>query len=285
MSRQKIFDIAILQNQYASLQYGASNPNIINCIEAQIYSQNGEDGILLYIFSKIGVKNHQFVEFGIESGRECNTANLSLNFGWHGLLIEASAEDAKKAKNYYDSLLKDKKNQVKIVRAMVTPENINQLFAKHNIDPNLDLLSIDIDSNDYWVWDALTIIKPRLVVIEYNASLGPTKSISVKYQPNFDRYRFHKSGYYHGASLSALTHLAKSKGYALVGCDLHGINAFFVQQDLISNDLPELTPEESYFEHSIRIAAMSTDKQFDLIKHLPFDEIIVGSRKYLAKKD
>ena len=135
--------------------------------EFKVYSQNGEDGILLYIFSTIGVNSRTFVDFGAENGRECNTANLSLNWGWSGLLIEASTKLFAEAKKYYS-----KYSQVTILNAYVTPQNINQLLSENKFSGEIDLLSIDIDSNDYWVWESIHVCNPRVVVVEYNAILG-----------------------------------------------------------------------------------------------------------------
>ena len=136
----------------------------------------------------------------------------------------------------------------------------------------MDLLSIDIDGNDYWVWDVISVISPRVVVIEFNASLGPEKSLTVPYDPNFVCPEKHPSGWYHGAPLTALTRLGNKKGYTLTGTN--GVNAFFVKNELAnSNKLPNLTPEQAFFPLGNRLKKASLDKQFDTISHLPFVEI------------
>ena len=135
------------------------------------------------------------------------------------------------------------------------------------------MLSIDIDSTDYWIWEALTVINPRVVVIEYNASFGISLSVTVPYQLNFNRYEFHPSGYYHGASLHALNALALRKGYALVGCDTAGVNAFFVRQDLAEENLTVLTPEAAFYEDMRRNRFHTSDEQFELIQHLRLERV------------
>jgi len=177
--------------------------------ERRFSSQNGEDGILEAIFTVIGTAGKYFVEFGAASGRECNTARLARN-GWTGLLMDAATPppDAR----------------VPIRREFITAENINALFAKYNVPPAFDLLSIDIDGNDYWVWKSIAAYRPRVVVIEYNASVRPTESSVMPYDPNF---RWSGTDYF-GASLLALAKLGATKGYTLVGCDSSGTNAFFV---------------------------------------------------------
>ena len=202
------------------------------------------------------------MEFGIQDGKECNTANLSLNFGWSGLLIEGDKKYAEAARRYYTG------KPVKIVNAFITRDNINSIITKNEMKGEIDLLSIDIDGNDYWVWEKIDAVKPRVLVIEYNSTLG-LKPIAVSYTPDFKRFRAHKSGLYYGASLEALTRLSKKKGYVLVGCCSTGFNAFFVRKDLLKNKLKELTPQEAFY---IERKDRSIEKQFDDIKQLRFEE-------------
>lgn len=241
--------------------------------EYSIFSQNGEDGILLYLFSLIGTTNCKAIEFGIGDGRQCNTANLVTNFGWEVLMIEGNADKARRACNFYRQHPKTKEGQLTIIEAFITKENINTLFSENNYTGEIDLLSIDIDGNDYWIWEAIQVVNPRVVVIEYNASLGPEKSISVSYDPEFDRYKKHPSGWYHGASLKALEHLGNTKGYRLVCCDSNGVNAFFVRSDIPSEELVELRAHEAYFPEKKRSRTHSTAEQYELIRELEFTQI------------
>jgi hypothetical protein len=186
--------------------------------ENNLWSQNGEDGVIEAIFAKIGSTNKFIVEFGVENGSQCNTAAL-LALGWDGLQMD-SAEG----------------NPAFIKREFITAENINDLFLKYNVPRTFDLLSIDIDGNDYWVWKAIDGFTPRVVVVEYNGSIPPRHSIVVPYDPKF-RYDpglpLEPGGYaFFGASLAALEKLGQEKGYALVYCESKGVNAFFVQRDL-----------------------------------------------------
>ncbi len=236
--------------------------------EFKIYSQNGEDGILLHIFSKIGIKKKDFVEFGISDGRECNTANLSINHSWRGLLMDNDKENVVKAREYY----KQTNGRVKVIQCFITKDNINNVLKLNNVSGEIDLLSIDIDGNDYWVWKEIEVVNPRVVVIEYNGSFGDDKSLSVSYDPEFERISKHKSGFYHGASLKALAKLGKKKGYALVGCDATGCNAFFVKKVLIKKrDVFKV--EEAFYPHSRRLKKESTERQFKRIKNMKFEKI------------
>ena len=218
----------ILKNLTASLiQPFAKKKKIknINIFEQKIYSQNGEDGILKIIFNKIGVTNKFCVEFGVGDGTVCNTRYLIEKQGWDFLHMD-------QGKNLPPSIKKES----------VTAENVNSLFKKYKVPKEFDLLSIDIDSNDYWVWKAIGEYSPRVVVIEYNASIPPAESKAIKYDP-----MAHWDGTnYFGASLLALANLGQTKGYTLIGCDSRGIDAFFIKNGLIKNNFVIKSVKETY---------------------------------------
>ena len=202
----------------------------INKFGIKIYSQNDEDGIILYIFKHIGIKTKKFVEIGIENGTECNTTNLLKNFNWKGIQIEGSKKLYNDAKIQLKKILKKKVNNLKLLNIFVTKKNINQIL-KRNYGKEIDLLSIDVDGNDFWIWKAINCVKPRLVIIEYNSFFGSNISATIKYNSKFSwDHRNNKS--YYGASLKALEKLGKQKKYILVGVDKNGVNAFFVRNDL-----------------------------------------------------
>lgn len=195
-------------------------------IERREYSQNGEDGMIAAVFAMIGTTNKYFVEFGVEDGIECNTRYLSKHKGWKGLLMDGSHDNPK----------------LNLHKEFITAENIEVLFAKYHAPKEFDLLSIDIDGNDYWVWKAITGYAPRVVIMEYNACIPYDPAVTVPYDPQF---QWDKTDYY-GASLSALVALGKSKGYTLVGTDPHGVNSFFVRDDLIPGKFHVQNPEGIY---------------------------------------
>jgi len=242
------------------------NVPLLAAYEKKIYSQNGEDGILEYIFSRIGTTNKRFVEFGFGTP-EANTTNLALNEeGWTGLLLDGSQSVVEAATRYY----KDKNPGVTCGHCFITVDNINSVLRAHGITNTIDLLSIDIDGNDYWIWQAITVIDPRVVVIEYNAAFNSDKSLVVKYDPEFARYSKHSSGLYYGASLLALTRLAHNKGYLLVGCDSTGTNAFFVRKDVAKDKLPEVAVEEAF----VRFRGADPDAHFRRIKELEYEVVM-----------
>lgn len=192
------------------------------------FSQNDEDGILQEIFRRIGVLNRTFFEFGVQDGRQNNSLLLLLQ-GWRGLWAEPDAKACKAIRHHFRSHLVS--GGLSLAQCRVTPENVEALIASCGAD--LDLLSIDIDGNDYWVWAAVSS-KPRVVVCEYNATFRPPVSWVMQYNP----VHCWDGSNYHGASLQSLFDLAGSKGYTLVGCCLAGANAFFVRNDLIGDKFP-----------------------------------------------
>ena len=239
---------------------GLGEPRLISDHELRVYSQHGEDGLLFYLFSRIGTTDRRFVEFGCADGRECNTAALGLLFGWTGLLMDTSADSVQAARHFYAG------RDIRVERAQVTAENINQLLDGFG---EFDLLSIDIDGNDYWVWKAIDA-RPRVVVIEYNASLGPDRSLTIPYDPHFDRFAYGVHGWYHGASLTALERLAAEKHYNLVCADSSGLNAFFIRDDV---EFPAVSPREAYRAHASRTRVMSPDQQWAALASLPFEHV------------
>jgi len=189
------------------------------------YSQHDEDGILLEIFKRIGTGDRRFIEFGVEVGRECNTALLLMD-GWSGLWLDGSASHVTEARR--NQAVAVSEGRLSVQQSMVTAENIDATLSTWaGASTDVDLLSIDIDGNDYWVWQAIATVRPRVVVIEYNATYPPPVRFVTAYDPAFT---WDKTNY-QGASLSALEQLGREKGYALVGCSLSGANAFFVRED------------------------------------------------------
>jgi hypothetical protein len=204
------------------------------------FSHNAEDGMIDEIFRRVGTGPRFFVEFGVETGHENNTLALLLA-GFRGLWIEADPAGARTIRAEFAGALDA--GRLTLVESFVTAENIEQILRSAGTPEGLDLLSIDIDGNDYWVWKAIRGFQPRAVVIEYNASLGRTARVVRPYEPT---RRWDGSAAF-GASLAALEALGQEKGYALVGCDAMGVNALFVRQDLVGDRfLAPFTAERHY---------------------------------------
>ena len=189
------------------------------------FSQGGEDGVLLRLFERIGILNRYFVEFGAWDGIHLsNTANLRLNHGWSGLLMEGS----------------DRADGVLVRRERVDAENVEALFRRHGVPESFDLLSIDIDGNDYWVWKAIEKFRPRVVLMEYNIFFALTDAKTMPYNAD----HLWDDSVYHGASLAALRKLGDEKGYSLVYCESYAPNAFFVDRSELPADWVDVPIEE-----------------------------------------
>jgi hypothetical protein len=237
--------------------------------EFQVFSENGEDGILLELLERTGAPVKTFVEIGIENARECNTAVLAFVLGWDGLMLDADPLHVASAQRLAHRMLLGRPNRVEIRRNFVTRESIRSLFPR----PELGVLSIDVDGMDYWLWQAVDGVQPRIVVVEYNASLGSEAAITVPYQADFSASAAHPSRYYHGASLAALEKLGRRKNYALVAVDSAGVNAFFVDQAICPESLPAKTAAELFRPHFMRSRVHSPEEQWALIRHMPFETV------------
>ena len=255
--------------QLAALPSGGS----LQDREFRVYSQWGEDGIIQYLTSVVPIQRPVFVEFGVESYHEANTRFLLVNNNWAGLVIDGNQEQITQLRQSREYWLYN----LKAVQQFITRENINSILTDNGVTGEIGLLSIDIDGMDYWVWDAIDVIDPAIVVIEYNSRFGSCDAVTVPYDPQFDRRKAHHSLVYYGASLKALTILAERKGYALVGCGSAGLNAFFVRKDLRPACLPEVSPEEAFLAGQFCEAhdaqgnrtRMSHEDQMRLVRHLP----------------
>jgi hypothetical protein len=196
----------------------------------KVYSQSDEDGILAEIFHRIGKTNRVFVEFGAEVGLE-NNSRLLLEQGWSGLWIEGNPDYAGSIRwTYRDQLAS---GQLKFTSSFVYPTNINQLISDAYISGEIDFLSIDIDSNDWFVWQAISVINPRVVCIEHNHGYPPPMEYVMPYKPDY--YWDGTGPAIYGSSLSSNCKLGLEKGYTLVGCGLYSANGFFVRNDLLGD--------------------------------------------------
>lgn len=218
-----------------------ANSKRLNKAEYQVFSQNGEDGIIQEIFNRIGHTNKYFIEFGVDNGLECNSTNL-LYKQWKGLWIEGSSEHCRQIGERFRDQISS--GQLTIKNEFINAENIESIFKNANAPTELDLLSIDIDYNDYYVWKAITNYNPRVVAIEYNSIFRPDTHFVVPY--NAER-TWDKTSYF-GASILALQQLGDLKGYDLVGCSFTGSNAFFVRKDLTGAHFEEPFTAENHYE-------------------------------------
>ena len=245
--------------------------------EFRVFSQWGEDGLIQHLVAEVPIARRVFVEFGVEDYQEANSRFLLVNDGWAGLVMDADENNIRRIRR--DPLFW--KHNLKARHAFVTRENIDGLLAEQSLSGDIGLLSIDIDGNDYWVWEPLTAVSPAIVVIEYNARFGPARAVSVPYDERFERSKAHHSMIYYGASLRALWLLGRRKGYALVGCNAAGNNAFFVRKDLQPASLPAQRPEQAFVPARFReardergeLALLDASQEEEILRGLPLVEV------------
>jgi hypothetical protein len=225
------------------LQYAAATASFtMDDAAFKVFSQSDEDGRLLYIFSKIGIKNRKCVEIACGNGKECISANLIINHGWEGLLVDGNPANVAEAEAFYETCRATFVWPPVMRQAFITRENVNDLIKKNGFEGEIDLLTIDIDGMDYWVWEAVQAVNPRVVVIECIPWLDDERACTIPYRPDFNAFDYtttHGAPDYAGATPAALVKLAKRKGYHLVGFNQFMINMFFVRDDLRDETLPE----------------------------------------------
>ncbi len=246
MEERVLFQNGQLQTQ---LQLLRGKVDKLQDAEFKVFSQWGDDGIIQYLIRHIELTLSQeiFVEFGVEDYKESNTRFLLMNNNWRGLVMDGSEkhiECIKKSDIYW-------KHSLNAKSASITQENINELIKSAGISGEIGLLHIDIDGNDYWIWKALTVVDPVIMIVEYNSVFGRQRAITVPYKADFERSKAHYSHLYAGASLRALIDLALERDYIFVGSNSAGNNAYFVKK-AYATQLQEVTLEQGYVASKFR---------------------------------
>jgi hypothetical protein len=247
--RLELVHEALGRAEIARLLAGPQLPHVRD-YGVRVFAQWDEDGILAYLLSTVGDVPKRFVEIGVEDYTECNTRFLLRQGDWSGVVVEAEPNCARQIREREESWRYD----LRLVEAFVTRENVDDLVRSAGFEGEIGVLSIDIDGNDYWVWQALTVVRPSIVVVEYNGRFGPERAITIPYEPTFTRMAASPTGIYYGASLAAMVGLGAAKGYDYVGSNSADTNAFFVRSEVRSEGLPRLTAAQGF--RSLRVREM-----------------------------
>ena len=255
-------------------------------VEFRVFSQFGDDGIIQYIVSRLDLPlaERRFVEFGVENYREANTRFLLLNDNWSGLVIDGS-------ENHISSIRSEPiywRHDLTAVSRFVTRDNISSILETAGFSGRIGLLSIDVDGNDYWIWEALTTLDPAVVIVEYNGIFGSREAVTIPYQADFVRQNAHYSYLYWGTSLQALCHLAARKGYVWIGCNSAGNNAYFVRSEHANNfylpSLPQDFVAAKFREgrdQEGKLAYIGQKEGFELIKDLPVWDVAENRMRFI----
>jgi hypothetical protein len=271
--------LSLLQAEIDQLKILAAQPliqnlharGVLKCLaeaEFKVFSQFGDDGIIQYLIHRLQRLPDSFVEFGVQNYRESNTRFLLVNNNWRGLVMDGDAE-------FIRFIQKDEiywRHTLTARCAFVDRDNINNLFSDAGFTGEIGLLSIDIDGNDYWVWEKLEVVDPVIAIVEYNSIFGPDFAVTIPYDPKFVRHQAHYSGQFWGASLQAFTLLAGRKGYSLVGCNSAGNNAYFVRNNKLG-ELPAFSAREAFVEARFRDSRSRSGELTYLSGRQRFDEI------------
>ena len=214
--------------------------NLIN-YGYKVYSQADEDGIINEILNRISVTAKTFVELGVQEGEECNTLFL-LKSGWKGLWVDMSSNVNilnKKFSKYMNNKLKFKKKKI-------TANNLNTILEDHKdfLGECVDLLSIDLSKNTYHILKNLKFYKPNIIVTEYNAKLRD----KIQWESEYDENDVWEGTDDFGASLKSFQIMLEDKGYKLVGCNITGVNAFFVKKELVNEKFLNNFSSEFHYE-------------------------------------
>jgi hypothetical protein len=222
--------------------------------ELRVYSQNGEDGVLEKIFELIGTTNKYYVEFGVEDGTQCNTRYLREVYGWQGLMMDGSHAN----------------QTLNLQQEFIIAENIEELFQKYGVPEEFDLLSIDTDFNDFYIWHAIEHYKPRVVCIEHNGMFPPHLDRVVVYNPGY----IWDGTDYNGTSILAMAILGEYKGYTLVYAEAAEVNLFFIRNDVLENSGVE-------FKNAGCVGAIWHPPKYS-VPHDPYNRPWISARQFLG---
>lgn len=207
-------------------------------VEFRNYSQNGEDGILLYLFTIAGHGTRRAVEVCAGNAIEANATNLVLHHDWDALMLDGDESLIKEGELFFGAHPETHRIGPTLAAEWITRDNIGQILARHGYEDDIDLLSLDMDGMDYWILETLTI-RPRIIVLEYNNRIPADRAVTVPYDERFATDAWAGDGYF-GAGLAAFDRLLRSREYELVGSNRHNTNAFFVRSD-VATELPRVS--------------------------------------------
>jgi hypothetical protein len=263
-------------------------PADVRAAEFKVFSQFGEDGIIQHLLRHVPIENDVFVEFGVADYSESNTRFLLVNDNWRGLILDGGAD--------HQAFLRrtglDWRHHIDAVSAFIDRDNIDGLIREADISGDIGLLSIDLDGNDLWVLERISVVSPRILVVEYNATFGPEAAVTVPYDAGFQRTAAHSSNLYWGASIAALEIVARGRGYTLVAGNKAGNNVFFVRDDVLG-ELVRLSAAEAWAPSRFRESRGSDgeltyvadrDERLRIIRDMPLWDVEAERETTVAER-
>jgi hypothetical protein len=235
----------------------------------RVNSQFEEDGLLLYVFSKIGFTNRKGAEFCCGTGKECVLANFILYHGFYALLVDGDDYNVSEANRYFASHPNMVLVPPLVKKYWIKKDNINEILSSNSFAGELDLLSIDLDGVQYHVFKELTVTNARVIVFESNNVLPVDRSITVPYADDFNAFGGKYDSEFRSVSHMATVKLMKSKGYRLIGAHRHGFNLIFLRNDIA----PDIFPEVDYRQYYQTIHSLNRQPAWNKVANLPWQEV------------
>jgi hypothetical protein len=283
---RRIDDLKMNQGRILACQQASKTSKIVADLEFSIFSQWGEDGIIQFLTRNLQLLNRTFIEFGVEDFFESNCRFLMMKDLWQGYVIDGSEANIARLRSSYFYW----KYNIRSKASFITRENICDLLQESGFDKEVGILSIDLDGMDYHILEQIEDWRPGILIVEYNATFGNSRAVTVPYDPVFQRNKRHYSNLYFGASLPALRYLASKRGYGFVGANSMGNNAFFVRRDLFNTVVEELPPadgfRDSVFRESRdargRLSLLSGADRLREIADMPVVDVVSGKSLRVA---
>jgi hypothetical protein len=278
---RNIDEIKMNQGCILSMMQRAAPPGPLWQHEFKVFSQWGEDGIIQFLVNNLAISNRTFIEFGVEDFSESNCRFLMIKDHWHGFVIDGSEYNMQKLRSSYYYW----QNSLNCKASFITRENVVGLLEESGFDKSLGILSVDIDGVDYHILEALPEWRPAILIVEYNEVFGWSRPVTVPYDPSFVRIQKHYSNQYYGANLTAFLYLANQRGYALVGINGVGSNAFFVRRDLLNDRVVEVDISTCIRQANFResrgvhgeLTFLSGLQRLNSMKELPVVDVTTGT--------
>ena len=232
-------------NQKMALELYKQSDSMVNK-GFRVNSQFEEDGLLLYVFSKIGFTNRKGAEFCCGNGKECVLANFVLYHGFYALLVDGDDQNINRAKAYFANHPNTLLVPPLVKKYWISKDNINEILSSNSFSGELDLLSIDLDGVQYHIFKELTVVNARVIVFESNNVIPENLSLTVPYAEDFNMYSGKHDPEFRSVSHLATVKLMRSKGYRLIGAHRHGFNLIFLRNDIAKDIFPEVDYKQFY---------------------------------------
>lgn len=270
---RRLDEVKINQGLILAELHQQKQSDILSDYEFKVFSQWGEDGILQFLTRNLQIRNRTFIEFGVEDFFESNCRFLLMKDLWQGYVIDGSPANIERLKSSYFYW----KYPITAKTSFITCENVVDLLEESGFTKDLGILSIDVDGVDYHLLKELKEWNAAIIIVEYNSHFGTKRAVTVPCDSAFQRTKKHWSNLYWGASLPAFSRLLNGRGYALVGVNSVGSNAFFVKRALLNDHVKEQAVENCFKTSSFREARdergkltfKSAAESLAVINHLP----------------